>query len=92
MAPGALERGNLPLQDHDKEVLQGSARSKVIKPTVPQKKMDHGRPRSRTHDRTDDRMSQLSKPSATPVQPSIQLTTRGSTGGAYWGATSPAYF
>ena len=47
MAPGALERGDLPLQQQYKEVHLGTAGSKVIDPQVPQKKMDHGRTRSR---------------------------------------------
>ena len=47
MALGALERGDLPLQQQYKEVLLGTAGSKVIDPQVPQKKLDHGQSRSR---------------------------------------------
>ena len=55
MAPGALERGDLPLQDQYKEVHLGTAGSKVIDPQVPQKKMDHGWSRSRvSNDRTNE--------------------------------------
>ena len=88
MAPGALERGDLPLQHQYKDVHLGSAGSKVIKPTVPQKKMDHGRCRSRPYERTIERMKVRYTPSATPVQPQHEVYM-GTTSGPYWGAIRP---